>query len=370
MWRTGLRGGLAAVGVGTLAAVLATGPAPANAAAGAWSEVAVPDPSVQFSYLQSVDGRGDTDAWAVGYVQPPGATPFLPIALHWNGTRWSSTSVPQLGDGTILYGVSESAGGDAWAVGNFFTHPVGYHVQSNAAALHWSGGAWTATAVPDSGLLFGVAAVSPTNAWAVGGGVKHWDGSAWSDVVTPSPLPATPGAGSFSAISASGAGDVWAVGSYAPRRHQTAPFSVHFDGKAWQLVPVPTGVSLEAVVAAGPNDAWAVGSDAGNQPAALHWNGTAWTAVPVPGIPAGGSLRGISARAGNDVWAVGIGFTGEANSVTALTLHWNGTAWSQVAVKTPAVSPQLLAVTARPGTTHVWATGSQQPGFPLVLERH
>jgi len=168
----GLRAVLAAVGVGAVC-VVAVGPSPAAAAAGAWSEVGVPGASVQFSYLMSVDGRSDTDAWAVGYVQPPTSAPFTPITLHWNGTRWSSTVAPQLGDGTILYGVSESPAGDAWAVGNFFTHLPGYRIQSNAAALHWSGGAWAQTAVPDSGLLFSVTATGPDDAWAVGNGVKH-----------------------------------------------------------------------------------------------------------------------------------------------------------------------------------------------------
>jgi hypothetical protein len=51
------------------AVIAATGPA--TAAAGAWSPVPVPNPGVQFTNLQSVDGRTDTDAWAVGYVQPP-----------------------------------------------------------------------------------------------------------------------------------------------------------------------------------------------------------------------------------------------------------------------------------------------------------
>jgi len=98
----------------------ATGPA--VAAAGAWSQVPVPDADVQFTSLQSVDGRTDTDGWAVGYVQPPTATPTYPISLHWTGTAWTSVPVPLEGIGTTLWGVSGSATDDAWAVGSVSTH--------------------------------------------------------------------------------------------------------------------------------------------------------------------------------------------------------------------------------------------------------
>src|SRR4051794_20303300 len=92
----------------TITAVLAAGPA--SAAAGAWSPVPAPHPDVQFTSLQSVDGRTDSDAWAVGYVQPPGTAPTYPISLHWTGTAWTDVPVPRQGIGTTLWGVSGSAG--------------------------------------------------------------------------------------------------------------------------------------------------------------------------------------------------------------------------------------------------------------------
>ena len=364
---------LASAGVGTLTATLIA--TPAAASAGTWSELAVPDPAVQFSYVTAVDALSDTDAWAVGYVQPPNVGPFLPIIDHFNGTTWSSVDAPQLGDGTILNGVSVSQANDAWAVGYFFTHPAsnGYHIQTNPAVLHWNGSTWAQTAMPDAAVVAGVSSVSPTNAWAVdsGGGVKHWDGTAWSDVATPSPNPSGVGPGSLTAISARTASDVWAVGLFAPRRHVTASFATHFDGTAWQLTPVPADTYLSSVVTVGPGDAWAVGMvQSTDQPVTLHWNGTAWSTVASVTIPAGGSLRNVSARTGSDVWAVGTAFTGDATTVAALTIHWNGTSWTSAPVSTAVVSPDLYAVSARPTSTHTWATGTQQPGFPLILERH
>jgi hypothetical protein len=123
------------------------------------------------------------------------------------------------------------------------------------------------------------------------------------------------------------------------------------------------------VVAVGPGDAWAVGSLNGvNQPVTEHWNGTSWSIVTTPTVPNGGSLHSVTARASNDVWAVGFAYTGGGTTVHPLTMHWDGAAWS--IVTSPPASAQALGVSGRPGTTHTWATGTQDPGVALILERH
>ena len=357
---------------GVLAAVAVLPAAPAGAAAGAWSQATVPNPDVQFGYLQGVDARTSTDAWAVGYVQPVGPGPFVPIALHWNGTAWSTTAVPAQGNGTTLYGVSAGQANDAWAVGNFFL--PGYRGGTQAVALHWNGTGWTPTTVPNTGILYSVADVAPGNAWAVGGaGVKHWDGNAWNDVATPSPNASGVGTGSLIAISARAADDVWAVGSFAVTRHISASFALHFDGVSWKITSMPnaTTTQLQAISAVGPNDAWAVGLVNGSttQSVAEHWNGKAWTIVPTPTFPAGAYLRSVSGRAGNDVWAAGLTFSGDANVVHTLTMHWNGTTGSTVS-SPPADSASLFSVSARPGNPQSWAVGSFALGTQLAIERH
>ena len=80
-------------------------------------------------------------------------------------------------------------------------------------------------------------------------------------------------------------------------------------------------------------------------------------------------MRAVSARATNDVWAVGPAFTGEANSIRALSIHWDGASWSSAPV-TGVDSPDLWAVSAKAGTTRTWTVGAQPPGTPLILERH
>ncbi|WP_433291972.1 hypothetical protein ACQP2F_26785 [Actinoplanes sp. CA-030573] len=353
-------------------AVVALAAGSALAAAGTWSPVPVPNAGVRFTSLQAVDGRTDTDAWAVGYVQPPTAAPTYPISLHWNGTAWTDVPVPPQGIGTTLWGVSGSAAGDAWAVGSVSTHPPGYHIVVSPIAMHWTGGAWNPVSVPGSGTLVGVADVGPADAWAVGDTVKHWDGTAWAGVSTPNPG----GAGSFTAVAARSADDVWAVGNYSPRRHVTAAFAIHFDGTAWSLVPMPAGLQVWSVTSVSPADAWAVGQlDPATvqdtvQPAMVHWNGTAWSVVAGPPIPGnGGYLRAVSARATGDVWAVGPQLLADTPYVAPLTEHWDGRQWTRPDAPATGV-PSLWAVSARPGTTHTWAAGNQTGGVPLILERH
>ena len=62
----------------------------------------------------------------------------------------------------------------------------GWAVGHNGTALRWDGQVWLAVATPAPGkALFGVAILSPTDAWAVGidgysGLILHWDGQAWT----------------------------------------------------------------------------------------------------------------------------------------------------------------------------------------------
>ena len=75
-----------------------------------------------------------------------------------------------------------------WATG-FYTGSGG----SGNLAWHWDGTRWAVTTMPGGlplGGLFGVAAINPTNVWAVGyhqtavGNrftlILHWDGTAWT----------------------------------------------------------------------------------------------------------------------------------------------------------------------------------------------
>ena len=145
-------------------------------------------------------------------------------------------------------------------------------------------------------VLNGVAALSATSAWAVGGThdtgqivIEHWDGDAWAQV--PSPTPAGTSSDLYG-VAATSASNAWAAGQTDTRTGSTTVIE-HWDGTARRQVPSPAppaGGSLAGVAATSAASAWAVGSGSG----ALieHWNGRAWTLVPSPALGRQPARRG------------------------------------------------------------------------------
>src|SRR5262249_39675315 len=120
---------------------------------------------------------------------------------------------PNVGSGTnLLAAVSFDRGNDGWAVGTAYPAGVG-----QTLAMRWNGTAWKGVPTPNIGsdfdTLHGVAAISRTNAWAVGSDtnivMEQWDGTGWTLVTPPDPGSV---ANNLTAVSADGALDVWAVG--------------------------------------------------------------------------------------------------------------------------------------------------------------
>jgi hypothetical protein len=225
-----------------------------------------------------------------------------------------------------------------------------------------------------SGELQSVSAASPSDAWATGFSgdnkvlMAHWNGTAWARVSIP-----LTGFPSLNSVSADSASDAWAVGQTCGSAcNSVKDLALRWNGTNWANVAIPSPGKppvvddLYSVSAAAPNDVWAVGffghSGGGNLSAlALHWNGTAWAQVPVPNA-AHVELLAVTAKSPNDVWAVG----DDLSTFDALILHWNGTAWTQAAI--PAITGSLKAVTElSPG--NVWAVGlgGFTSGTSLVL---
>jgi hypothetical protein len=216
--------------------------------------------------------------------------------------------------------------------------------------------------------LRGLAAVSPTDIWAVGvsrgpsgeqARIQHWDGAGW----TVSPVVARAVQGDvFNGVAATGPADVWAVGYTAGVNGlQEATRIDHWDGHGWTTVPSPnptlTWNELDGVVALSPTDVWAVGyakdDFSGAEALVEHWNGHSWNVVPVanPGS-SWNQLASVAARGPHDIWAVG--WQQDQGSRSSLTEHWDGTTWSVVPVD---AGQELKAVTVSGG--QVWATGAR-----------
>ena len=352
MLRSTLTAGTAALA----AVILGAGPA----LAAVWTVASAP-PAGQDAYINGIAARTDTDAWAVGSVgQQAYNVPSLPLIDHWNGTTWSQATPPSFPASSVHLGwVSSSSAVDAWAVGTI--NPVKHPSYSGPLTVHWNGSTWTN--VPDplpnfpGTALVGVADISSTNVYAIGnkgpafGLVEHWDGTAWTMPAQP-PVPDPTGDFQVSAISATSASNVWIIGTYLQTVYGNIwdPYSVHWDGTAWNLVTMPQvdGAVFISADALSPANVWAVGNSPSG-PLIAHWDGTAWTITP---SPAPGTLTGITARSASDVWAVGY-----TTGPQTLTLHWDGTTWTTVPSPNVGSASQLASVSASPGAAIVWAAG-------------
>ena len=374
------------------AGLLVAGPA---LAATGWTAVSAP-PTGQNAFLTGVSADSASDAWAVGSENAEtngvGAKPVLD---HWNGSAWSQvTAPPTAGNTASLAAVSAGSGTDAWAVGRTQVN----RSSINGLAMHWNGTAWTTVPAVSYGvenILVGVTDISPADAYAVGdssasaqGFLEQWNGTSWSLPTLPDP---NNGQDTYlNAVSASSASNVWAVGveltgsTAATERYQT--YSLHWNGSAWSIVPMPavTGSSnllqyeFNSIDAISPTNVWAVGAsgtsvgEAVNPAATLieHYNGTSWSIVPSPSPGTAPVLTGVSASSAGDVWAVGHDDPSGSTTPQTLTLNWNGSAWSTVASPDAGSSSLLTSASAVPGTATVWAAGySGTSGSfnPLIL---
>jgi hypothetical protein len=220
-----------------------------------WSVVTSPTPSGGGS-LTAVTAISSTDVWAVGTQSQISGD----LVEHWDGTSWSIVSSPAFTGNDILDGISADATNDVWAVGQNFATP-------GAVVLHWDGQTWSrldfsSTSVANLGA---VAALSPTNVWAVGARpgpppgdiaavVEHWDGASWSFVPSPNPDPIG-NLSSLTGIAAISANDICAAGDA-----HNGPFIEHWNGRKWSLISTPSGVAdLNGVTALSDGTVVAVG---------------------------------------------------------------------------------------------------------------
>lgn len=85
--------------------------------------------------LYGVAGSSANDVWAVGRRNPiKNPNYYVPLMQHWNGTSWSTVKLPATPQDTELYDVAAISSTDAWA--------VGYGYTAGALTFHWDGTQW------------------------------------------------------------------------------------------------------------------------------------------------------------------------------------------------------------------------------------
>lgn len=273
-----------------------------------------------------------------------------------------------------LAAVAATSSANAWAAGS-----SGTSASVQTLIEHWDGTAWCTVASPDPGgssqanRLQGVAAVSPSSAWAAGFYgtptrsrtlIVHWDGTAW--VKQASPNPAGFSAGSqLSAVAATSSTDAWVVGASMHGFTSSRTLIAHWDGATWAQMPSPnpggTGSAsqnvLLSVTATSSANAWATGfysTGTGAHSLVLHWNGTAWKRQASVNQ---GELVSVAASSPASAWAAG--FLGGTPAFKTLIEHWNGTAWKEQASPNPAGFRfgSLLGGVAATSSSNAWAVG-------------
>jgi hypothetical protein len=254
---------------------------------------------------------------------------------------------------------------------------------------------WTVLTTPNRGTianeLYGSAALSSTSAWAVGSWydtnlasprtmILRWNGTAWSTVTSPN---ATSFYNELTDVDATSATNAWAVGyangSSGVNGMPRNTLAMRWNGTAWSITTTPNpGVNfrqLYGVRTFSPTDVWAVGwyYETGfvADTLTLHWNGTAWSQVSTPGPGTrGNQFNAVAGAAANDVWAVGLyNNTGDTRGLThPLAMHYNGTAWANSPLPETAAGGYLRSVTAI-ASNDVWAVGSKN-GYSTPLAYH
>ena len=115
--------------------------------------------------MDDVTAVSPDNVWAVGTDSAAGG-PYLPYALHWNGRRWASVSVPHPGEGNESWGfeaVTSTGHGDLIAVGSAGSDTVG-----RALYGRWNGRAWSLSTGPHITQLNAVSPAGRNATWAVG----------------------------------------------------------------------------------------------------------------------------------------------------------------------------------------------------------
>jgi hypothetical protein len=201
--------------------------------------------------------------------------------------------------------------------------------------------------------LYGAAATSPCDVWAVGrfagrALIEHWDGQSWKTVPSPTPSGAAPAADTqLNAVSATSPTNAWAVGRYNPASGPGGTLVEHWDGTAWTVQHEGVRSGFTGVATTSATEVWAVG-DRG----ILHWDGTSWSQRVPPGPF--GELVAVSAVSATDVWAVGYVESGESRTLIA---HWNGHHWKAIRSPNPGVVADYLYGVSAVSPNDVWAVG-------------
>jgi hypothetical protein len=294
------------------------------------------------------------------------------MAEHWDGTRWTELALPNVGlNENSLFGVSELGAGRAWAVGYF----VNADYQQRTLVEHFDGTTWSVVTSPSPGalrdVLYGVAAVTDSDVWAVGGQqdaggvyhtlVEHWDGTSWSAVSAPDP---DGGGNVLYAVAAVSSGDVSAAGQRGAAFPSQALVE-HFDGTKWSLEgsPADPAETLTTLGLTASSSAVTIVGDRENETAPYTTEVAAGppsnlALVTSANVGAGeNDLFGAATAGDGTTWAAGWLIDPASGNHLTLVEHGVGGVWSVTATPDPGTGDNGFASIASVPGGGLWAVG-------------
>ena len=326
-------GALVALGLPAQASATAARTAGQNGVSG-WRPVASPPapPANDADSISALAPAGPQSAWAVGadqYTPGSGYPTLTPVAYQWNGGRWVSTTIADPAASEGFGSVADGGSGDVWAVGAQTDNPQVDPYQPRIR--HWDGSAWQVTPFPGDtettdNLQLNQVAAAGGKAWiaaldGVNGGILSWDGTSWT-------MQQISSAYELWGVTAISATDAWTVGYSSGN----STLALRWNGTTWQdESPANQTVNLQDVAASGPDDVWAAGiyyNSDGTGPylAADHWNGTSWTEYPIPALPGMADYvfpLGLTVDHSGKPWIAAYGNRADHTAY----FHWDGSAW-------------------------------------------
>jgi alpha-tubulin suppressor-like RCC1 family protein len=330
--------------------------------------------------LSGVSCASATACTAVGNYKNASGT-HLPLAEHWDGTRWEAQTMPnpEGSQNTILYSVSCTSATACEA--------AGYYVQTKGGAAplaeRWDGAKWTVQSTPNpagsqDSYLTGVScstanACTATGLWVNASSTtvtlaERWDGSKWAIQSTPNPEGAEES--ELIGVSCTSVTACAATGAYINSSGVQVPLAEAWNGSKWetQSAPSPAGAkaaflyggvscaSSSACVSAGSYE-----NGSGVQATlAERWSGSKWEAQTPPNRDGSGQgdFNGEpSCASALSCEAVG-GYVNGSESERPLAEHWNGLEWTLQWAPSPAGAKEAgLISTSCPSTSECAAVG-------------
>ncbi len=328
----------------------------------------------------------------MGAYYPTSPSPLATLAHHFDGSRWTAYPLPNVGtQENVLLGVSMPARGKAWAVGYY----INGKFEQKTLIEHFDGAVWSVAPSASPGqkqnILYGVAAISDDDAWAVGARqdsaglwrtlAEHWDGSTWSVVDS---VDVGVNGNQFYAVAARASSDVFAVGQQAGAGFPSEALIEHWDGKAWSVIPSPADAHATALplgVAATANSLTVVGQqepDTAPYTTYVATGPASWlsTKLSIQDTPNSGAnendLFGVATAADGSTWAVGWDIINKMDNHDPLVLSKKGGVWSLVSSPSLGADSGFAAITAIPGGG-LWAvgvTGNSKGNYATLIEHH